>query len=841
MKCPKCQSDNPQASRYCAECGTSLTPPPDQASQIRTQTLVPSFEPFSTGTLFAGRYQIIEELGHGGMGKVYKAFDIKIQEKIAIKIIRPDIASDQKTITRFRNELKLARQITHRNICRMHDLGEDQDTHFITMEYVAGESLKKIIRMTGPLTIGTALDYSRQICDGLAEAHRLGVIHRDLKPQNILIDESGTAKIMDFGIARSLEAGSLTGEGMMVGTPEYMSPEQAEGKTADQRTDIYALGVILYEMVTGKRPFSGDTPISVALKHKSEIPRPPLELNAQIPGELNRLILKCLEKDKDKRYQTAKELQTELNKLAEIQPLAAITDGSKRITGRAGFKRSKWIPALGILFALIVIAGASYFLLNKKNIALVLFPLEDKSPEQNQGIFCEGMTDNIRAKLWGLGGVKIISKISSDQLREKNIELKEIGRMLNVQKILSGTLQAGKEAMWINMNLDDAQSGFSVWTNRYEVGKDNDFRLQDQIVNDIAGKLGVRWTKGSIQNFKKREPGNLEAYKYLRLGKHFEGLYRKSNKDEDFGEALKNYRQALALEPNYAEANWGLGMLYEARYVRNDRIDDLTEMLNSYKMAYDADPLLAEAHIGMALAYFYKADFDQAFNSLRMAVRIDPENPIVNDGAGRLLRSVGLFENAVKYFSKLADLDPLSSRVHFNLAICHWSIGHYDKSSQILSQALVLLPDDFDLHLLLGRQYLMMKKNNEAAEEIAIYKERAPASHSAQQTLLRHQIWMSAARGEKEKAVARIKEVDRPYLYEITNAYCLLGMKDEAIQNIYEGIEKGYHEVKEEMYVYPYLASNPLFDVLGDDPRFKEILAQAQKNYEEKVKKYGSL
>ena len=841
MKCPKCQSDNPQASSYCAECGTSLTPPLDQASQIRTQTLVPSFEPFSTGTLFAGRYQIIEELGHGGMGKVYKAFDTKIQEKIAIKIIRPDIASDQKTITRFRNELKLARQITHRNICRMHDLGEDQGTHFITMEYVAGESLKKIIRMTGPLTIGTALDYSRQICDGLAEAHRLGVIHRDLKPQNILIDESGTAKIMDFGIARSLEAGSLTGEGMMVGTPEYMSPEQVEGKTADQRTDIYALGVILYEMVTGKRPFSGDTPISVALKHKSEIPRPPLELNAQIPGQLNTLILKCLEKDKDKRYQSAKELQTELNKLAEIQPLAAITDASKRITGRAGFKRSKWIPALGILFALIAIAGASYFLLNKKNIALVLFPLEDKSPERNQGIFCEGMTDNIRAKLWGLGGVKIISKISSDQLREKNMELKEIGRMLNVQKILSGTLQAGKEAMWINMNLDDAQSGFSVWTNRYEVGKDNDFRLQDQIVNDIAGKLGVRWTKGSIQNFKKREPGNLEAYKYLRLGKHFEELYRKSNKDEDFGEALKNYRQALALEPNYAEAYWGLGMLYEARYVRNDRIDDLTEMQSFYKKANEADPLLAEAHIGMAFVYFYKGEFDQAFNSLRTAVGIDPENPIVNDGAGRLLRSVCLFENAIKYFSKLAALDPLSSWVHFNLAICHWSIGHYDKSSQILSQALVLLPDDFDLHLLLGRQYLMMKKYNEAAEEITIYKEWAPASHSAQQTLLRHQIWISAARGEKEKVLARIKEVDRPYLYEITNAYCLLGMKDEAIQNIYEGIEKGYHEVKEEMYVYPYLTSNPLFDVLGDDPRFKEILAQAKKNYEEKVKKYGSL
>ncbi|MCJ7564660.1 MAG: serine/threonine protein kinase, partial [Candidatus Aminicenantes bacterium] len=244
MKCSRCQFDNPQISRFCASCGTPLPAPQEDASQSQTKTLIPSPAEFSTGALFAGRYQIIEELGRGGMGKVYKALDTKIQEKIAIKVIRPEIARDEKTIHRFRNELKLARQITHRNVCRMHDLGEDRGTHFITMEYVAGENLKRIIRMTGPLTVATALDYSRQICEGLAEAHRLGVIHRDLKPQNIIIDESGTAKIMDFGIARSALSEGLTGDGMMVGTPDYMSPEQAEGKQSDERSDIYALGLI---------------------------------------------------------------------------------------------------------------------------------------------------------------------------------------------------------------------------------------------------------------------------------------------------------------------------------------------------------------------------------------------------------------------------------------------------------------------------------------------------------------------------------------------------------------------------------------------------------------------
>ena len=225
------------------------------------------------------------------MGIVYRAYDKQVGEEIALKILHPEIALDERTVDRFRNEIKLARRISHRNVCRMHELHEDGKALFITMEYVSGQDLKGLIRETKGLTAGKAISIAKQVAEGLCEAHNLGVIHRDLKPQNIMVDKEGTAKIMDFGIARSLRAAGMTAEGMIIGTPEYMAPEQVEGLEADQRTDIYAMGAILFEMVTGRVPFEGDSPLSVAYKHKNEIPIPPRKLNAEIPEPFNKLIL----------------------------------------------------------------------------------------------------------------------------------------------------------------------------------------------------------------------------------------------------------------------------------------------------------------------------------------------------------------------------------------------------------------------------------------------------------------------------------------------------------------------------------------------------------------------
>ena len=337
-RCPKCLFENPPETVFCGKCGTRIQGDfPDspesgtcpQNSKLGagakgtdpkisvTRTLETTPEGLGKGEIFAGRFELIEELGAGGMGTVYRAFDKKIDEEVALKLLHSDIALDERTVDRFRNEIKLARRITHKNVCRLHELHEEGKTLFITMEYVSGRDLKGLIRETGTLSTGKAISIAKQVVEGLAEAHELGVVHRDLKPQNIMVDKEGIAKIMDFGIARSLRTAGMTAEGMIIGTPEYMAPEQVEGQETDQRTDIYALGAILFEMATGRLPFEGDSPLSVAYKHKNEMPSPPRQLNAQIPEPFNKLILRCLEKEKENRYQTADELLSDIIRIED--------------------------------------------------------------------------------------------------------------------------------------------------------------------------------------------------------------------------------------------------------------------------------------------------------------------------------------------------------------------------------------------------------------------------------------------------------------------------------------------------------------------------------------------
>lgn len=411
MKCPSCEAENRPDSRFCHQCATPL--PSDVANAIPsvTKTMLTPFEDLARGTLFAGRYEVIEELGKGGMGKVYRAYDQKIKEIIALKLIKPEIGLNEKAIERFKNELRFARKISHRYVCRLHDLGEYGMAHYITMEYVEGEDLKKFIRRSGQITTPKAISIAGQVCEGLSEAHRLGVVHRDLKPQNVMIDREGNARIMDFGLARFMETDGVTGSGVMLGTPEYMSPEQVDLKEVDVRSDVYSLGVIMHEMLTGKVPFEGETPLSIAIKHKSEPPRDSRELNPLVPESLARVVLKCLEKDRAKRYQSADALLQDLRRLEQGLP-TAIREISKREPAGSReiifkFRLQKIIvPAVAVL----VLAIFAIVALTKKSghengkIASPQSPREDIKIRSQEG----GVPD-----LWSQVGGPIFKYLSS--------------------------------------------------------------------------------------------------------------------------------------------------------------------------------------------------------------------------------------------------------------------------------------------------------------------------------------------------------------------------------------------------------------------------------------------
>ncbi len=360
MKCPRCQADNPEDTRYCGHCGFDLRRG-DGDEPSPTWTYQSPHRGLGRGTTFARRFEIIEEIGKGGMGTVYKAYDTKIKDIVALKILKTEIATDPEVIERFRNELKLARKVAHRHVCRMFDLGEEGLSFYISMEFVAGEDLKSFIRRSGHLNELKTLDLARQISEGLAEAHRLGVIHRDLKPQNIMIDREGNAKIMDFGIARSLHAGGITGTGVIIGTPEYMSPEQADARDVDARADIYSFGAILYEMVTGRVPFDGDTPLSIVLQHKSTPAPDPRKINVQISPGLGAVILRCLEKEKGRRYQKMSEILEDIARIEQDLPTAVRPAARKKpsttrdITVRFSLKKVA-VPA-AVAVVLLAVSG----------------------------------------------------------------------------------------------------------------------------------------------------------------------------------------------------------------------------------------------------------------------------------------------------------------------------------------------------------------------------------------------------------------------------------------------------------------------------------------------------
>lgn len=817
MKCPKCHSENTDTAKYCSECATSL-PYSEDIQPSFTKTLETPIEELSRGTLFADRYEIIEELGKGGMGKVFRVEDKNIQEEVALKLIKPEIAVDEGMIERFRNELKMARKITHKNICRMYDLNEEDGTPYITMEYVSGEDLKSLIRKQGKLSEERTIAIARQVCEGLAAAHELGVVHRDLKPQNIMIDEKGNAKVMDFGIARSVEAAGVTATGMIIGTPDYISPEQVEGEEADQRSDIYALGVILFEMVIGSVPFKGDTAFSVALKHKTKLPSDPRKLNPEISENLSRLILVCMEKDRDRRYQTVEELLADLRNIEEGYPLGTKIRPRRETFVTTLIRKKLFIPALAVIA--IVIAGVIIWQLlplASAKFSIAVLPFEDLSPSKDQEYFCDGMAIELISRLTNIERLRVPARTSAFSFKGKGLDIREIGEKLEVENILEGSVRKAGNKLRITVQLVNVVDGYPLWSEKYEQDVEDIFALQDEISLAIIEKMKLKLLGEERGKLVKRHTENHEAYdSYMR------GLYFWDKRTrEGMKKGMEYFEKAIEKDPEYALAYVGLADSYTtlSYYGFLPPKDAYPKAKALAEKALEMDDTLAEIHTSLALISFvYDWEWTSAERGFKKAIELNPGYASAHHWYGLYLASVGRFDEAMVEMKRALELDPLSIRLQTELGnLFNWS-GRSDEAIEQLRKTLEMDPNSGYVYLHFGHVYICKGMYEEA---IAAYLKAIELGITSAVVNLGAVYAMSGERDKAEKILHELEERSKQeYVRKshIARIYQHLGEIDKA----FELLEKAYEERDSTMAFV--IKTYPAFKNIRSDPRYTALL-----------------
>jgi serine/threonine protein kinase/Tfp pilus assembly protein PilF len=765
------------------------------------------------------------------MGKVYRALDKKLNEEVALKLVKPEIASDKKTLERFSNELKIARKIAHKNVGRMYELMEEKGTHFITMEYVPGEDLKSFIKRSRQLNVGTAVLIAKQVCEGLGEAHRLGVVHRDLKPQNIMIDKEGNSRIMDFGIARSLKAKGITAAGVMIGTPEYMSPEQVDAKETDQRSDIYSLGVILYEMVTGRVPFEGDTPLSVAVKQKTETPEDPRKLNSQIPEDLSRVILRCMEKDKGKRYQSTGELRSELINIEEgIPTTERVVPKRKPITSREitvtfGLKKL-FIPAL-VIIALAIAIVITWSLLPKKEPvsissakhSIAILPFVDLSPAKDHEYLCDGIAETLISGLSSIKDLHIPARTSAFSFKAKDMDIREIGQKLNVETLLEGSVQVAGDRLRITARLSNVDDGYQLWSESYERGLEDVFAVQDDIAQKIVKALKIELLGEKETQIVMHYTENSRAYQLYLKGRYF---WNKRT-EEGYKKAIEHFDLAIKEDPSYALAFTGLADSYFllGSYAYLQPKEAMTKAKKMVQKALEIDDSLAEAHTSLAGIFLnYDFDWDRAEREFKRAIKLNPSYATAYHWYAHLLSRLERHEEAIANIKRAQELDPLSLVINSSLGDMLYNARQYDQALDAYQKVLEMNPDFWIGHTNIPKIYVIKGMYERAIAKIQEIKSLSGGWYPELET------WTGIAYirlGKRDKAqevlnnlIERSKKAYVPST-NLAKLYFALGENDQG----FKYLEKAYEERHRNM---TFLRVNPAYDRVRPDPRFKAML-----------------
>jgi eukaryotic-like serine/threonine-protein kinase len=616
-------------------------------------------------------YKILDKLGEGGMGVVYKAHDTKLDRTVALKFFPPNLAVDDTEKQRFLHEARAASALDHSNICSTYSIEETDDgSMFIVMAYYDGVSLQGKIGQS-PLPIKEVLAYSIQIAAGLKKAHEKEIVHRDLKPANIFITKDDQIKIIDFGLAKAAHRTMLTKSGTTLGTVPYMSPEQAQGNQADNRTDIWSLGVVMYEMITGRRPFKSEYETALVYSIMNEDPEPVTGLRSGVPILLEGIVRKCLEKDPQNRYQHVDEIIVDLRRVEKeissgIHSKATVSGQPTKIDAQEDHTVTRRIHPLvyGIPVLLLVLIGLFVYLPDRTTVtemsrSIAVLPLENLSPDPDDAYFAAGMHEDIIIQLSRIGDIQVIARSSVLGYDAGQRNIQRISNELGVQTILEGSIRRVVNRVRVAVTLTDVQTNRTLWADAFDRDLTDIFAIQSEIAIEIANALEARLTDVEKRQLVENPTAVTEAYEYyLRAREYFT---RPGSQYDAYSNAEFLLMRAIEYDPQFAHAHALLSRAYSTlRWFGYDTSSETLELsLQSAMRAFQLQPDLPEAHIAMGYYYYYGfRDYDNALEHFNNALRFQPNNAEIIAAIGFVERRLGRFENSISNLSKAISLDP---------------------------------------------------------------------------------------------------------------------------------------------------------------------------------------
>jgi TolB-like protein/predicted Ser/Thr protein kinase len=805
IKCPKCNADNPDTVKFCGDCGTKITSPKEICV---TKTIKTPTTGLQKGSTIAGKYRIIEELGRGGMGVVYKAEDTKLKRTVALKFLPPELTHIPDVKERFMREAQAAAALDHPNICTVYEFDEAEEKTFISMAYVEGQSLRKKLE-SGPLELDEALRIALQVAEGLKIAHKKGVVHRDIKSANIMVTEDNQAKIMDFGLARMAGGTLITQEGTAMGTIAYMSPEQAQGEEVDHRTDIWSFGVVLYEMFTGQLPFKGEHDQAVVYSILNKKPKPLAELRSEIPVSIGQVVDKVLEKNPDKRYQQIDELLDDLKSIsAGIVP----EEIKARLRKEKLRKRKRAILYAGTVGLVIVIAVLALTLFTGRAEAIdsiAVLPLENLTGDTEKELFVDVATEELIDKLGQISGLRrVISRTTVMKYKKTDKTLSEIARELNVDVIVEGSVQEAGDRVRIQVRLMDAlPEEQNLWGQAYERAMSDVRVMYGEIARTIADKAQIDLTADELTRLTSASQVNPESYNAYLKGKSY--LDRREPTPEGRKIAQQYFEFALEIDPNNALAYVGIadawGLAQEAL------------MKAAIDKALEIDNTLAEAHESLG---FYRCwiewDWEGSEKEYQEALRLNPHLIGAHYGYGYLLCIIGRRDEGLPYIERALELDPLNPYSYHFYGL---ALNYHGRTDDAIAAFRTALEIDPNFGASLGYLALTLAEKGMYEENLAIvrkiYADDAELI-TAGEDGYEENGFKGAARASADLMAEWYGKPDKNVsAWEIANIYHVAGEYELAI----DWYEKCY-----EIHAISLPAISGIRDPLRSYPRFQDLL-----------------